>query len=403
MPERTESGQIGISPKTARYSHIDALRALAVMLVVVAHAGLGDIVPGGSGVTIFFAVSGFIITHLIVRERETSGGFRIKDFYIRRALKIAPPFLVILVLPTLIYSMFATIEWRNFFSQVFFVFNWVYMQREDPKVLPGSGVVWSLSIEEQFYILFALFWLLAVRSKSYLNIVATLAIGGIIASTTLRFYFVATMDVPHFRVYYGTDTRLDAIAIGVLSAVLYAKWSRSPNPSRLQKSLTSDWIPLLSALMYLSSLLIRDEGFRETLRYSLQAVAASIFILYGLLCTNTRFRRAIGRLVSMKFIQIIGLASYSIYLVHLQLDKLLIAVIPDWPIALSFTVRVASGIAVGLLVWFAVEKPVERFKHSYFLRAGASRDLSETGDGPGLSNTSGETGDDSTPRRLGSL
>jgi peptidoglycan/LPS O-acetylase OafA/YrhL len=64
---------------SGRFEHIDALRALAVMLVVVAHAGLGHIVPGGSGVTVFFTISGFVITNLVLRERQRTGSFNTKS------------------------------------------------------------------------------------------------------------------------------------------------------------------------------------------------------------------------------------------------------------------------------------------------------------------------------------
>lgn len=70
------------------------MRAGAVMLVVLSHAGL-TAVPGGSGVTIFFVISGFIITHLLLRELEKTNSFDIRGFYLRRALKIFPPLLVI--------------------------------------------------------------------------------------------------------------------------------------------------------------------------------------------------------------------------------------------------------------------------------------------------------------------
>src|SRR3954469_19419128 len=96
-------------PKTApepplnsanRFAHIDAMRAVAVGLVVVAHAGLDRVVPGGSGVTIFFSISGFIITYLVLRERDSAGGFAVGHFYLRRALKLGPPLVVIVFIPT---------------------------------------------------------------------------------------------------------------------------------------------------------------------------------------------------------------------------------------------------------------------------------------------------------------
>src|ERR1700722_3081685 len=102
------------SSNANRYAHIDAMRALAVMLVVFAHAGLSKIIPGGSGVTIFFSISGFIITYLLLREKDATGGFEIRGFYLRRGLKIGPPLIVCVIIPTLILATVREINWAPF-------------------------------------------------------------------------------------------------------------------------------------------------------------------------------------------------------------------------------------------------------------------------------------------------
>src|SRR6185312_12980033 len=109
-----------------RYAHMDAIRALGMLLVLFAHAGLAAVVPGGSGITMFFTLSGFIITFLMLREKDQTGGFKIHDFYLRRALKILPPLVVAVIVPTLILSLVRTIDWSAFFGIVFFYFNWLY-------------------------------------------------------------------------------------------------------------------------------------------------------------------------------------------------------------------------------------------------------------------------------------
>ena len=157
-----------------QFAHLDAMRAAAVMLVVLAHAGL-EVVPGGSGVTIFFVISGFIITHLVLKEHRRTGGFDIAGFYRRRALKLAPPLLVALVLPTALYAwLVRPVSLGDFLGQVFFFFNWRYTDSQ-VDVLPGSIVVWSLSIEEQFYVAFALIWLLLVGRRRPATALAVLA------------------------------------------------------------------------------------------------------------------------------------------------------------------------------------------------------------------------------------
>ena len=363
----------GVSSR-GRYEHIDALRAVAVMLVVVAHAGLGHLVPGGSGVTIFFAISGFIITHTLLVERERTGGFSLTDFYLRRVLKLAPPFLLLILLPTLAYAIARPVDVGAVLSQVFFAFNWVYMQGL-PDVLPGSAVVWSLAIEEQFYIGFALVWLLAVRARRYVTAVTVLSVVTIVVPLVVRLVLAAVLpeESVHRRVYYGTDTRIDGIAYGVLAAVVFSQARAGRLPDRARALVASNWVPVLAVAAYLFSLVFRDPFFRETFRYSLQAAAAAGLILYGLERSDGRLRSALGRLAGLRLVQVLGLASYSIYLAHLVLMVLLEPFTAAWPPALAFVVDVVLGTGLGVAVWQFFELPVEEYKKRLMRRRAAER------------------------------
>lgn len=359
------------SAKVHRFAHVDAMRAFAVVLVVLGHAGLGKVIPGGSGVTIFFAISGFIITSLLLKEKVNSGGFDLKAFYVRRVLKIFPPFLAVIAIPTAIIASFEEIRWDLFASQVLFYFNWIYMTNGDAGLLPGSGVVWSLSIEEQFYIAFALFWIAAARSKHYVKILTAIAAIGAIAPLAIR-CLIAITDFSHSRVYYGTDTRLDAIAIGILAAIVYFKLSDASRiPTRMVKLrafLERDMTLLVASLLYFGSLAIRDEVFRETLRYSMQSLAAALVILYGLQSPGrpTILRKTFNALASLRLVQVIGLASYSIYLVHLQLTTLTETLLPGYTGPLLIVLNSTLGVLAGCLIWWIIEKPAERLKRRLF-------------------------------------
>ena len=357
-----------VGPAPARYEHLDALRALAVMLVVVAHAGVGHIVPGGSGVTIFFVISGFIITHLVLREFDKSTGFSARGFYYRRFMKLFPPFLCVVLIPTVIYSFLAQINWSSVAGQVFFYFNWIYMKREDPLVLPGSGVVWSLSIEEQFYIVFALLWICALKSRHAVRVLAVTAAACTIWPLIVRILIVAGSGQPHFRVYYGTDTRIDALAFGVCAAILYREVLRqSDTPGRLieavRRVLSHDAAFVAAIALYVLSLVVRQPDFRETFRYTMQSIAAAELILYGFLASSTFLRKQFATVSGWAVVRYIGLASYSIYLVHLSLDKALDGPTQGWPSVAAVAVKIVAGVGAGLLVWLVVERPVERFKN----------------------------------------
>jgi peptidoglycan/LPS O-acetylase OafA/YrhL len=364
----TGSGEMS-SAVTNRYAHIDAMRAVAVMLVVVGHAGLGSIVPGGSGVTIFFSISGFIITFLLLRERSRTGGFLIGSFYLRRLLKIGPPLLVCVIIPTLILACFQEINWSPVIGIVFFYFNWFLAVGGPDAPLPGSGVVWSLSIEEQFYLAFALIWLatisLRVRTR-YLGFVA-----GIVALASLVTRIViASTSAGETRIYYGSDTRIDGIALGVVTAIaFYHSLKSSGRVYSVVQRCAHDAALITAIALYLFSLVIRNEWFRETFRFSLQGIAACLVILYGFGAHRTRVRRAFNALVQLKIVQIIGLASYSIYLVHLIAMSYTIGYIPyvttKLPGAVQVVLLMLIGVCTGILIYYCVERPVQGLRHRY--------------------------------------
>lgn len=368
-----------------RYAHIDAMRAFAVLLVVFSHAGL-SFVPGGSGVTIFFVISGFIITFLLLREREKTGGFDIGGFYMRRLIKIVPPLLLALILPTLIYmSLGGQVNTVDFLGQIFFFFNWRYLDSV-VTVLPGSHVTWSLAIEEQFYLIFALIWLFAVKSEHYVRIVVGISGSAIVYSFFSRF-FLSLDGVSVDRIYFGTDTRVEAIAVGTLVAVWFFTYrstdlvqgrqrsgtrfsqGRSARAGRSVPMLGHNWVILVAVGLYLVSLVIRDEFFRDTIRYTMQAVAAAMMILWGQVAQRQALGNLIMRFLQWRFLQVLGLASYSIYLSHDVLYKFIEPTLEFLPLPARVLLMVVLGLLVGIGIWKFVEIPALAFKDRYFASA----------------------------------
>lgn len=340
-----------------RYSHIDAMRALAVMLVVFSHAGLGQIVPGGSGVTIFFVISGYVITTVLLRERAKTGRFDVREFYFRRFAKLAPPFAVFVVVPSIVAIVLGADLIDGLLSQTLFVFNWASLWF-DVSVFPGTGVTWSLAIEEQFYILVAVVWIAVVRLRAWRSITITIASLVVVASTAER--FVLALDpAATERIYLGTDTRMDAIAIGVLLAIWLDRVTTEQSP-QVRRVIGSNWAALAAAATFLLSLAIRDDYFRDTARYTLQAVAAGTFIAWGFGVNHSRARRLLDGALNVRFVQFIGLASYSIYLAHLVV-MLLLAPFVGWiPGPARIAVLIVLGTAVGCLSYRLIEVPVHR-------------------------------------------
>ena len=345
--------------QSGRFPHIDALRALAVMLVVVGHAGEAG--PGDAGVTVFFAISGFVITASVLRERERTTGFSIGNFYWRRAVKLAPPFLVCIAIPTFIaWALGARFDAVAVFSQIFFSYNWleIFSSSTAYDVLPGSSVVWSLAVEEQFYILFAVGWMLAIRSSRPVFLTAIVSSAVVVLVAVWRFVLVGTPD-GSIHILRGTDTRADAIAGGVLLAiVVHASW-RYP---RIRRLLASPIVFIVAVLVFLATFAVRDETFIQTFRYSIHWVAATVFIAFGVVASRGRVLALFNWISRLWAIRLIGLASYSIYLAHNVVGFLLRPIVGDMSGPLLTIVIASAGTIAGLLIYGVVEVPAQRFK-----------------------------------------
>lgn len=354
---RTESN----SAAYPRYQHVDALRAIAVAIVVVAHAGLGNIVPGGSGVTIFFSVSGFIITYLILRERRQSNSFAIGRFYVRRSLKIVPPLVVCVLVPTVAYAIWRPVDTSAVLAQTFFGYNWIVIGGGG-SILPGSGVVWSLSIEEQFYVIFALIWLGLVRFRNALRVLAVLAAIIALGSFVIRIIFAVGYQDLSSRIYYGSDTRVEGIALGVLVGIIVYYWRYTERLVGLKGLFCRDSILFGAICLYATSLLIRDEIFRDTVRYTFQSTATCLVILYGFCSGGSRIRAVFERMTNLRAVQLVGMSSYSIYLSHLILIKLLAIRLEDMPTWATIPIYVFLSAFVGIGIYSVIEVPFARLR-----------------------------------------
>ena len=334
---------------------------MAVLLVVVAHSGLGQIVPGGTGVTIFFVISGYIITRLILTELTQTSRFDVRGFYIRRLFKIAPPFMLVVFIPGLIYSAMGLGSWAHLAAQLLFVFNWVYLTGR-AQVLPGSGVVWSLSIEEQFYLVASLFWLLVAAGRTSMRHIKYGALAVFISGLALRI-FLLLAGYGHERTYYGSDTRISAIAAGVFVAcVLHEKRDKPFMQARLANLV---WLLCLS--ITLISLLDRNQFFRESFRYTAQefVTATSIFLL-ATTANRNKVSKVTARVLGSKVLTNIGLASYSTYLVHFILIMNLTGLVPhSWGLGSRVIFFVSLSLVVGQVIYLVIERPALRWRHKY--------------------------------------
>src|SRR5262245_57565060 len=149
---------------------LDGIRAISVLLVVLAHSGF-DAVPGGLGVTIFFFLSGYLITTLMLAEYERSGRISIPMFYARRMLRLMPPLLITLALAyglTYFGALPGGITAAGLAAQLLYFANYYSLFVDPGGTIPnGTGILWSLAVEEHFYIVYPLLmaWLLVNKVR----------------------------------------------------------------------------------------------------------------------------------------------------------------------------------------------------------------------------------------------
>jgi peptidoglycan/LPS O-acetylase OafA/YrhL len=296
---------------------LDGLRALSFFIVFAAHAGLDRVVPGGFGVTVFFFLSGYLITTLMRQEADKTGRVSLKHFYLRRALRILPPFYIVLVAATglgLADFLHGDVppQLLPVASQVLHVSNYWIAAHGWSGVAIGTGVYWSLAVEEHFYLVFPAAFL-ALRKMALTGRQMAFVLWGACALVCAwRCVLVLVLHASVDRTYLCSDTRVDSILFGCALAVWNNPILDRPDPRAATSTLWPSVFLSAGVALLLVTFVVRGSVFRETLRYSLQGIALTpVFI------TAVRFPRwPVFRLLNWQPMRFVGALSYSLYLVH---------------------------------------------------------------------------------------
>jgi peptidoglycan/LPS O-acetylase OafA/YrhL len=200
---------------------LDGIRAISFFIVFLQHAGF-DFIPGIFGVTIFFFLSGYLITTLLRIEFDRTKHINLKNFYIRRTLRIFPPFyltLVIGVILTLVGVLPEKLTSSGILSQVFYWYNYYQMNALWHGVPSGTIVFWSLAVEEHFYLVFPFLYLLLRRylPSRFHQMLVLLSICVLVL--LWRCVLVYVLHSPEGRTRVATDTRIDSILFGCILAI----------------------------------------------------------------------------------------------------------------------------------------------------------------------------------------
>jgi peptidoglycan/LPS O-acetylase OafA/YrhL len=339
----------------------NGVRAVAVLLVVSFHMRMldpwlyGRVVPrGGSlGVDIFFVLSGFLITALLLREQARNGSVRFRGFYRRRALRLLPA-LAFLLLAQICFAyadnVRASLERSSLLSAIFYYANWKIAYAHSIEIIaPGLAHLWSLSVEEQFYIVWPLVLVVFLGVQRRLSTVLAVMVGAIIAVCVLRAHLLQT-TAPG-RLYFRTDMRADSLLMGALAAQL---WTHRKVPRKFLQP--AAWLALVVVMVFVV-FVGYESRFMFYGGFTLFALAVAV-VLLAIVETSWLPNRAL----SVRWLCAIGIVSYGLYLWH----YFIFAVLADHTDSLPTAARISAGLALTAAAttasWFLVERRFLRLK-----------------------------------------
>ncbi len=342
---------------------LDGIRACAFLMVFLAHALRGSsivrFVPATLGITIFFFLSGYLITTLLRGEADITGTVSLRDFYLRRALRILVPLYVVYALAAAVAHFALHDSAGNSLgalSMIFQAYNYTGQLFGVAHVPDGMTVLWSLAIEEHFYLLFPLAYLL-LRRYAPQRMVPALAIFCLV-ELIWRFVLVLVLHAPNDWASFATDARLDSILWGCLLALrnnpLYH--DRPILPRRHERLAF-----LCGLLFFVLVALPQSPLYKDTLRYTLQAL--SLYVLFSYIVANPHDWTA--RWLEWPLLRYLGRISYVLYLAHFFILE---ALLHHLPAALATRVAVTAPLGLALSVLFAalvratLELPLQRLR-----------------------------------------
>jgi peptidoglycan/LPS O-acetylase OafA/YrhL len=350
---------------------LDGLRAIAVLAVIAFHLGFGWAPGGLLGVGIFFTLSGYLITDILLAQLSGRGRIALAQFWLGRARRLLPALFVMLAIVVFWVTVFGPAQPDQFrkavLSSVFYVNNWEqifanvsYFARFAPE--GPLNHLWSLSVEEQFYIFWPFLLLIGVKlvherplASGVRPRLALLAVGlALVATIEMAVLYHPTLDPS--RIYYGTDTRAGGLLFGAALAMVW--------PSRrLSHRITPRARDMLDALgvlgLLIIALMVWQVGEFSSFLYRGGFVVlslATVMVLMPLAHPACR----LGRFLGVRPLRWLGVRSYAIYLWQTPVIVLtaLHAQNPQDEGLLRKLLQVAAIFAIAALSWRFVEEPI---------------------------------------------
>jgi len=350
------------APRLRRMPGIDGLRAVAVAAVFLYHAGVSWMPGGFLGVDVFFVISGYLITSLLIAEWEHSGRIALWRFWAGRARRLLPALFALLAVCLLIG---ATVERTKLvglrgdaLASIFYVANWRFVFEHESYFAqfgrpPLLRHLWSLAVEEQFYLLWPPLLALGMRLRPRRALPVLVGLGAL-GSTGLM-WALYTPGTDTSRIFYGTDTRAAPLLIGVLLAFVW-KPSALPAWTRPRARRTLDAVSVLAFAGIIYAFVAIHDYDQGVYRGGLLAVALCAAVL---LATVVHPACALGSELAHRVPRWLGERSYGIYLWHWPV---LVFTRPGVDVHLArgilIPAQAATTIAIAALSYRFIERPI---------------------------------------------
>lgn len=361
------------TPRLGNRPELTGLRAPLIIVLLVGHTDI-HWVPGGWAVlSVWFAISGFLITGILLREKAVTGKVYLGKFYARRALRLYPTlWVVIACLYVYVFFVHSYAGWHKLNAGALSVVLFYIDYQEAFRHASGGvffGPLWTIAVEEQFYLVWAPLLTFAAWRWGR-KAVLWIAILGFVASTVDREVIWFTLGQSlraATRIYPAFDTRADALFAGCILGVLFTSGALSRLSRQRQRMLFIG--AGTSTLMYVLVIALVPAGTAAPYIWGLTLTALLGVIIIMHLVANPNGRYA--RLLRVRALVHIGEISYVIYVVHWPIYSLLnSSVVPSMDIFELLLVRVVVVIAISELLWRLVERNVTKLRHSRLFAAG---------------------------------
>ncbi|MCU0501092.1 MAG: acyltransferase family protein [Anaerolineae bacterium] len=340
---------------------LDGLRALAVIAVLIYHAGLHWLPGGFLGVEIFFTISGYLITSLLLSEWRETGRINLGQFWLRRGRRLLPALFLVIVCSLVFAVLFLPDEVAKLradaLASFVYVTNWylIFSQQSYFEAVGRPSLLrhlWSLAIEEQFYLIWPLVFVFAMTRFRKRTILVGIAVAALVSMFLMAMLYAPGADPS--RVYYGADTRASGILIGVALAFV---WTPGKVQGRRIDKLPFDLIGVLAFGALLACCLLINEFDDFLYRGGFVLTALSTAVLIAAV-VHPRGKRLAAVLGSSALVWI-GLRSYGIYLWHwpvFMLTRPQLDVSLDGPVLLA--IRLGLTLALAVLSYHLLETPI---------------------------------------------